>query len=93
MSQHSYKYKEVKVVAGWDKSLGYLFLVVENGTSNIPVYDNLSDPNATNAQDTEHYKKILMTLSIPVPEGFWLALENDRDSDKGSSFRCWELNL
>lgn len=33
MSQHSYKYNEVKVTAGWDRPLGYLFLVVENETS------------------------------------------------------------
>ena len=32
MSQHIYKYEEEKitVAAGWDRPLGYLFLIIEN---------------------------------------------------------------
>ena len=92
MSQHTYKYEEIKVLAGWDRPLGYLFLVIENRTSCIPIYDNNTDPNAINAQDTEHYKKVLRTLSIPVPEGFWLAIEDDRLNDVGNAWTRWELN-
>ena len=91
MSQHSYQYNEIKVKAGWDKPLGYLFLVVENETSTA-IYDNITDPCTSNAQDTEHYKKVLMTLSIPVPEGFWLALEDDKLNDRGNICTRWRLD-
>ena len=71
----------------WD----ILFLVVENEKS-TPIYDNISDPRASNAQDTEHYKEVLRTLSIPVPEGFWLALEDDKVNNKGNETTRWTLD-
>ncbi len=93
MSLHKYDYPDagIRVTAGWDRPLGYLFLVVENEKS-TPIYDNISDPRASNAQDTEHYKEVLRTLSIPVPEGFWLALEDDKVNNKGNETTRWTLD-
>ncbi len=92
MSQHTYKCGEIKVLAGWDRPLGYLFLVIENDISDIPIYSNLDDPKAENAQDTIHFQEVLRTLSIPVPKGFWLALEGDRKKNKGNYSKRWTLN-
>ncbi len=56
------------------------------------IYDNISDPSASNAQDTEYYKEVLRTLSIPVPEGFWIALEDDKLNNKGNECTRWTLD-
>ena len=92
MSQHRYSYGEITVFAGWDRPLGYLFMVIENDTSEVPIYCDEDDLNNYSQQDTNHYQEILKTLSIPVPCGFWNAIENDRLEDKGNSFTQWELS-
>ena len=66
------------------------FLIVKNETSEIPIYDNIADPKANGAQDTIHYQEILRVLSIPVPEGFWEAMEVDRLNDVGNVCKQWD---
>lgn len=66
--------------------------MIESDISNIPVYSNIDDPSADKAQDTKHYKRILRTLSIPAPDGFWLALENDKSENNGDFRKRWGLN-
>ena len=79
-------------MAGWDRPLGYLFMVIENDNFDIPIYCDNDDLNAFSQQDTNRYQEILMTLKIPAPSGFWDAIENDRLEDKGNYFTQWELS-
>lgn len=99
MSQHTYTYDhpthgKLEITGGWDRPLGYSFLVVLrleaiNDEDEI-LYSNLDDeygPDVLPARAAQ----ILERLECPIPEGFIVDLELDRLTKKGSYYKTHKL--
>lgn len=101
MSQHFYVTQTaedmpVKVVAGWDRPLGYFFLVVENLSKPNEVearfiYSNLDDPEGGFSQQEtfDYYSDVLTRLGVSLPAEMVEALEEDRGLNRGNHVKDW----
>src|SRR5688500_1410593 len=96
MSQHyystTYKGMPVTVMMGWDRPLGYYFMIVElteNEDSTLPdnvyVYSNLNDATPF-ANSLDDYRKKLLNLGIVVPESMFVEVELDGMLNVGNRY-------
>lgn len=90
MSQHTFDHNELTILAGWDRPMNEIFMVVVETESDDIMYHNLNDPKASGAQDTEIFKDKLKEMEIPAPEGFWESIEFDRLNDTGNVHTPWD---
>ncbi|WP_299314796.1 hypothetical protein [uncultured Halomonas sp.] len=99
MSQHHYQTRDhagdpVHVLAGWDRPLGYFFLVVERETPEgeaEEVYSNLDDGGAGLSQVASfaYYREVLARLGIEVPAAMIEAIEQDKAHGIGNRSEDW----
>lgn len=97
MSQHYLKARtnegiEVLVTTGWDRPLGYFFLVVEPlDGDHEPLYSNLYDPiGGFNQRDNfDYYQNKLKDMGIELPVEMVTDLNADKASDIGNKVVDW----
>ncbi len=82
---HKHKKGQLKITAGWDRPLGYSFLVVEIKGREKPLYTNLSDPEGPDVPP-QKCQQILQQLEIPIPKGFIEQLGEDRIMKPGNLY-------
>ena len=96
MSQHFYKTTtssgiEVEIQAGWDRKLGYFYLVVDTLDDEEPLYSNLFEPDGglSQTKSFSYYQQILDEAGISLPSGFVEEIENDMANNVGNRIVDW----
>lgn len=100
MSQHFYEYENEAgrkfIMAGWNKPLGYFFLVITDQTNcdedlDGIIYSNLLDPDAGTSQTENFYyfSEVLKKLDIHLPDGMIKEIELDRQNNVGNKIVDW----
>ena len=101
MSQHIFETTtadgvEVTVIMGYDLSLDYVFLLVEDPNGEM-LYSHLNDPHAgTEQRKVDYYRPILASFGITIPEGIFREVEKDqiqRVGDRDVFISCLERTL
>jgi hypothetical protein len=99
MSQHTYAYDhpthgKLEITAGWDRPLGYSFLVVVRlevvEDEDEILYSNLDDEDGPDVPPPRA-AEILERLECPIPEGFIADLELDRFARAGPYDKLHQL--
>ena len=92
MSQHTYTYfhpthGKLEITGGWDRPLGYSFLVVRRleavGDDDEILYSNLDDEHGPDVPPARA-AQILQRLECPIPVDFIFDLELDRLASTGN---------
>jgi hypothetical protein len=78
----SAEHGKVKVLAGWDRPLGYSFLTLLNDREEA-VFSNL-DTTGNPDIPVPQVKRVLERFGLPIPRGFLEALERDRQRQMGN---------
>lgn len=98
MSQHVFSTTlagcPVTVMVGWDRPLGYVFMVVELDPLEGEDPDDLDDPGRrlysnlderdAFSNDLDHYRRKLEELQIQVPDSMWAQVDRDRELNVGN---------
>lgn len=95
MSQHyfrsEYQGVPIKVTMGWDRPLGYCFMVIayecagEEKSDDEPLYSNLDEATPFGLS-LEHYRHKLAELGIVVPESLFEQVQIDRALNAGNRY-------
>jgi hypothetical protein len=76
---------DVTVVIGYDDALDYVFMTIDDGDDEHPIYSNLNDPDAgLDCRDLDYFRRILKELAIAIPECMFTETLRDQNARVGN---------
>lgn len=94
MSQRTFVYADLNILAGWDRPLQRFFLVIEDqkdieAENDNYVFSNLKLPNPD--MSLEQVKQVLTDNGIEWPETLFTDLALDQKNNVGNLRHCYNI--